>query len=370
MKIAKKEWTSYINKLAKISDVAAKEMTAYIKLHPHASRYSIISMANAIATKYGEVNGALSCQMYDEIANKQKAKVPPAEMAPTATMQESGKMVNALYKTPLQIPGAVGRQVKQVGADTMLKNAKRDGAEFAWISSGDGCVFCRTLSSRGWQKASKKTIQGDHATHIHNHCRCEFAIRFDNTLDVEGYDPQKYLDEYENAEGNTSKEKINYMRREQRRKDKETLKNKGLNINLSNDKMKIDKSVIYLGQKEDLSKYELDKVAPAQEKHIVDSNSYKNLAESREYPPSYITISKAEVSKLVKKYAGKGINQYNRKGEWTNTEIILTNKKMVGFVVNNINGKSQKTNVFKIHYSKRGVHIVPDYMKKRKRYMK
>ena len=33
-------------------------------------------------------------------------------------------------------------------------------------------------------------------------------------MDVEGYDPQKYLDMYENAEGNTSKERINSMRRE------------------------------------------------------------------------------------------------------------------------------------------------------------
>jgi len=213
VKISKKEWNSYINKLAKISDVAVGEMTAYIKLHPHASRYSIISMANAIATKYGEVNGSLSCQMYDEIANRQKVKIPPAEMAPTVTMKESAKMVNSLFKKPLQIPNAVGRQVKQVGADTMLKNARRDGAEFAWIASGDGCAYCKMISSRGWQHASAKTIKGDHAEHIHNRCKCEFAIRFDGKSQVEGYNPDKLLKEFENTEGETWEKKVNAIRR-------------------------------------------------------------------------------------------------------------------------------------------------------------
>lgn len=28
----------------------------------------------------------------------------------------------------------------------MLKNALRDGAEFAWVSNGDTCAFCMTLA--------------------------------------------------------------------------------------------------------------------------------------------------------------------------------------------------------------------------------
>ena len=45
----------------------------------------------------------------------------------------------------------------------MLKNALRDGAEFAWVPNGDTCAFCMTLASRGWQRASKRAIKNGHA---------------------------------------------------------------------------------------------------------------------------------------------------------------------------------------------------------------
>lgn len=50
-----------------------------------------------------------------------------------------------------------------------------------------------------------------------------------------------------------------------------------------------------------------------------------------------------------------------------NTEIILTNDKPIGYVVNNLNGVTQETSVFKIHYSKKGIHIVSDYLSKKNR---
>lgn len=102
---------------------------------------------------------------------------------------------------------------KQVGADTTLKNALRDGAQFAWIPSGDTCAFCITLASRGWQNVSKKTLRNGHAEHIHAHCDCQYAVRFDKNSNVEGYDPDKYLDMYYSAEGKNPKEKINSLRR-------------------------------------------------------------------------------------------------------------------------------------------------------------
>ena len=110
--------------------------------------------------------------------------------------------------------GAVGRLVKRAGADTTLKNAIRDGAEFAWVPSGDTCAFCITLASRGWRRASEKALKGGHAEHIHSNCDCTYAVRFDGKSGVKGYDPEKYLATYEGAEGDTPKEKINALRRE------------------------------------------------------------------------------------------------------------------------------------------------------------
>jgi hypothetical protein len=118
---------------------------------------------------------------------------------------------------------AIGRLVKQTGADTTLKNALRDGAEFAWIPSGDTCAFCITLASRGWQKASKAAIKGGHAEHIHANCDCTYAIRFDSSTNVRGYDPDKYREMYDDADGSSPKPKINAMRREFYAENKEEI---------------------------------------------------------------------------------------------------------------------------------------------------
>ena len=79
-----------------------------------------------------------------------------------------------------------------------------------------------------------------------------------------------------------------------------------------------------------------------------------------------LTISDEEILELVHKYSGKGKIRVDRSGKWDNKEIIITNDKIIGIVVNNKNGKTAETSVFKIHYSNRGFHIVPDYPSKRR----
>ncbi len=121
--------------------------------------------------------------------------------------------VAKVSQNPGEMGAAVGRLVKRAGADTTLRNALRDGAEFAWVPSGDSCAFCITLASRGWQRAGKEAIKGGHAEHIHSNCDCTYAIRFDSKGGVAGYDPEKYRAMYDEAEGETSQEKINSLRR-------------------------------------------------------------------------------------------------------------------------------------------------------------
>ena len=108
----------------------------------------------------------------------------------------------------------------QDGADNTLKNAARDGAEWAWVARGDTCAFCIMLASNGWQRASKATRKlidsGGHAAkHIHNNCDCEFAVRFDGESGVAGNDPDRFRAMYDNADGRTWQDKVNAMRREQ-----------------------------------------------------------------------------------------------------------------------------------------------------------
>lgn len=219
MKISKRTWKRYKNKLAAVSKKAADEMERYLKriggydVDPDA----VIRYAYALATKYGEAAAAAACEMYDAVASISGANVPRAEPAATATYSETARAVRGTVKNGSQIllPSTAGRLVKQAGADTTLLNAKRDRAQFAWIPSGDSCVFCQVIASRGWQPASKAVMRGDHAEHIHANCDCQFAIRFNTRTSYSGYDPERYLEEYEDAEGYSSKDKINYLRRKQ-----------------------------------------------------------------------------------------------------------------------------------------------------------
>ena len=209
MQITANAWNEYITRLSRLNRKAGQLMREYIGSHGTENTADLIAYAYGLVTKYGEGSAELACQMYDALAEAANAGVPAAEPAVPADYGEVARMVNATKnQNPANLPNGVSRLVKRAGADTTLKNAVRDGAEWAWVPHGDTCPFCITLASNGWQKASSKVLKGGHADHIHANCDCEFAIRFDHNTTVAGYDPEKYLKQYRDAGGD-----INKMRR-------------------------------------------------------------------------------------------------------------------------------------------------------------
>ena len=216
MEISRKAWLVFVKKLRAIDEKAADQMLKYINTYGMQDQQKLIDYAYAIATKYGEASAALSAEMYDFIAEKSGVYLPAAEAAETATYSEVARTVMGTLKTGNEviISNAVSSLVKKAGADTTLKNAIRDKAQFAWIPNGDTCSFCLTLASRGWQNASAKALNGGHAEHIHANCDCAYAVRFKPDTKFKGYEPEKYLEMYREADGKTSAEKINSMRRQ------------------------------------------------------------------------------------------------------------------------------------------------------------
>lgn len=196
MIISTKAWLEYIRKMSAISEQAANEMQKWIQKNGFDDDQALLEYAFALSTKYGEAIGALACDMYEKIAEAQGVTIPPAEMADTPEFGEVAKAVHGTMIESLnKVDATVGRLVKQTGADTILKNAKRDGAYFAWVAHGDTCPYCLMLSAIGWQKAGKNTIRGKHADHIHPHCDCQYVVDFKGDLKVEGYDPEKMQQE-------------------------------------------------------------------------------------------------------------------------------------------------------------------------------
>lgn len=238
MTISDESWSKYISDLRKVNDEAARLMLDFMHLHRDPDglwnsrevRQAIIDYAYALASKYGEAAAELACEMYDAVGVLSDMIIPAAIPAETATYADIAKAVNGTLKQSTNmemVASAVARQVKMVSVDTVMKNALRDGAEWAWIPRGDTCAFCITLASRGWQKASKKALKNGHAEHIHANCDCTYAVRFNSRTDVQGYDPDKYKRMYYDApldgQRATGKNRINAMRREFYADNKETI---------------------------------------------------------------------------------------------------------------------------------------------------
>ena len=219
MKITEKAWVEYITKMSQISQKAADLMQSWVQKNGLENDKALLDYAYALSQHYGQAIGALACRMYEATAAAQGTMIPTAEVAELPEYGEVAKAVKGTQKkSPNNIPGTIARLVKQVGADTTLKNAERDGAQFAWVPHGDTCAFCITLASRGWQYMSKSALRNGHAEHIHAHCDCEYAVRFDGESTVNGYDPDKYLEEYYDSNGD-----INKMRRKRYAQNKDAI---------------------------------------------------------------------------------------------------------------------------------------------------
>lgn len=89
---------------------------------------------------------------------------------------------------------------KRAAGETVVQNAMRDPAKpkFARVPSGvEACEFCMMLASRGFMYASRKAA--GESDHYHPNCRCRIVPSFGKT-EIEGYDPQEYLDKWKHPE--------------------------------------------------------------------------------------------------------------------------------------------------------------------------
>lgn len=283
MNISAKDWKNYINKLSALDRKAGELMQTWIQKNGLENRDALIEYAYAVATKYGEGSAALTAEMYDAIAELSGDLYPAAEVAATPSYGEVAKSVNGTLKhsqNPNSVSNVVSRLVKRTGADTMLKNAERDGAQFAWVPNGDTCAFCIALASRGWQYMSKKALKNGHAEHIHANCDCTYAVRFNSKDGVKGYDPQKYEDMYYGAEGGTPNERINSLRRMRYAEHKDAInaqKRAAYAVNVSN-AMKKNAETMWGGLPTNNSPEEIDELRKyAERKSIVLDKSFTSF---------------------------------------------------------------------------------------------
>lgn len=348
MQISANDWQKYVSKLSAINTKAGELLQAYIDKHGLNDIESVITYAHALVTKYGEAGSELSCQMYDALAAAQGAYVNPAEPASIANRHE---VAGALLKTQgtLNMIPAIERLVKTAASDTMLKNAKRDNAEWAWVSHGDTCAFCMHLSSLGWMPASKAILRGEHAEHIHANCDCEFAIRFDGKSSVEGYDPHKFKLIYDSADGKTSLDKLNAIRRQMYPKIKEERNAKRRHLLFLE---KIDDSLdeAKTNLLQNIQKGNITtKINPEkQSKHLMNSWDGKS---------SVFDGDLNDVQKMINHDIGSGIVYEKQNGK--QYKEIIVKEYEIGYNVREENVLNQRTDRYAIHYSRNRTHATP-----------
>lgn len=220
MTITAKDWTRFVDRLSEISRRAAADLRTWVNAQGGLigiDRDALIRYAYALAVKYGEGTGALAAAWYDAVAEASGKFLPAAEPAAVAAYEDVAKAVNGVLDASVNenmLAGAMERLAKLPGVDTTLKNALRDGAEVAWVPHGDTCAFCIALASGGWVRASRRLISSGHAAHVHANCDCTYAVRFSESTELAGYDPEAYKAVYNSAPGRSSQDKINAMRRE------------------------------------------------------------------------------------------------------------------------------------------------------------
>lgn len=110
------------------------------------------------------------------------------------------------------VKNRIAYEINRSSGNTVVYNATKDPYKVYWArvpSSGDACLFCIMLASRGAIYKSYESAGGEE--HYHENCRCSIVPFFGGRLQetknggwivrnsktsIENYDPDLYYDEY------------------------------------------------------------------------------------------------------------------------------------------------------------------------------
>lgn len=230
-RVSKRAWNGYTKRLEAQRREAWNDAYEWVMRRDFggtpAEMKALRRMMVEASLHHGRSTSALAATWFDQMARAEGADVAKAVAVNDPAALRARRMAIASNKSlPKLLAGdaegfaraiasAVAADVKRQATNTVMLNAQKNGAEYAWIPGGaETCAFCIALASNGWQPASKATAMGEHADHIHDNCECEFAIRFDRDTQYSSYDADKYAQIYSDADGRSSQDKINSIRRD------------------------------------------------------------------------------------------------------------------------------------------------------------
>lgn len=223
--ISAAEVRAYQELMKRINSRAAENVARWLRVNaavfaqdPELATRMLNAYMTELVANYGAAECAAIDEYLSELCQAAGTVYEPQQMpSPKPTYGDVEHAVNT-YVTPTrqdldglrdaaQAIATMG--IRRVANRHAVRSATANGMQFAWKPIGDTCAFCITLASRGWQDTHRE----EYARHVHPNCDCVMIFRRPGER-VDGYDPSSYLEEYENAPGETSQDRINAMRRQ------------------------------------------------------------------------------------------------------------------------------------------------------------
>ncbi|HET7386754.1 MAG TPA: hypothetical protein VFJ19_08850 [Nocardioidaceae bacterium] len=193
---------------------------------PLAVEAELVQRLPEIVAQYGAMSAAVAADFYDSLRHgvpgrfvaspsdlnlaeqvAASARWASSPLFPRDVTTDDGRKAHVPADADKALDRAsavLQRNVLQYGRQTIADNARRDPADARWarVPTGDEtCAWCRILASRGAVYESEQSAQfiGESKDKYHDWCDCQpIAVWRDSEL-PEGYDPDKYMQQYEDA---------------------------------------------------------------------------------------------------------------------------------------------------------------------------
>lgn len=171
-----------------------------------AVRDALLEFVPALAREYGDVAATVAAEWYEELRtsavggsfNARLAPLKPDAAVEASVRYAAGHLFDGDPADTLAVlSGSLQRFVTYGSRATVARNVQLDPRKprYARITSGDSCMFCRLMASRGFVYYSESSA--GMRDEWHNDCSCQVSPEWDSeSLHIDGYDPDKLYDEY------------------------------------------------------------------------------------------------------------------------------------------------------------------------------
>lgn len=209
--IPRRELDRYARTNRTLAEMAVERIRAYFPLVDFAdpgTKTALVAMVIAAINVFGAAAAQNAAMFFTEQTGKQSIDAGGiVESIVTGKEFRHAIAATVGFAVAMAVQGAIERgskavtdkvevAMKEIPAQVMEENAREHRVKYARVPMGETtCEFCTLMASRGFVYASRESA--GEFNKWHSLCDCEIVASNEG---VEGYDPERYYDEYKQAE--------------------------------------------------------------------------------------------------------------------------------------------------------------------------